>query len=170
MNTQHHDRESSLESRLRADARAARVAPPEGLEQRISAAVWREAETARSAPRVEPRRRSFRLFPPALAGLLTSACAVALVILWHQRTDDPALSDADLRTLAAAVQTLPARLAATELPAATTLTVSGPLVREIESVRADARNALGFLAANFLPSDARAAVDDGDATPVRSET
>jgi hypothetical protein len=150
MNTDRHHHESSLEARLRADARATRVTPPEGLEQRISAAVWREKENARSE--TEPKRRPFRFFSPAMAGLVTSACALALVVFWHRRPDDPGVNDADIRYLVDTVQALPARLASAELPSATTITVSGPLTREIESVRADARSALDFLAANFVPS------------------
>jgi hypothetical protein len=128
------------------------VPPPEGLEQRISAAVWREVDAARHAPQRETRRRPFRLFSPAMAGLLTSACAVALAVLWHQRPRDPGVSDADIRYLVDAVQALPGRLASAELPAATTIPLSGPLAREVQSIRADARSALDFLAANFVPS------------------
>jgi len=152
MNTARHDHAPSLETRLRADAHAARVAPPEGLEQRISAAVWREKDNARRES--EPRRRPFRLFSPALAGLVTSACAVALVVVWHNRPVEPVVSDADIRYLVDTVQTLPGRIAAAELPVAGTRVVAEPLTREIESVRANARSALNFLAANFLPSQA----------------
>lgn len=151
-----NDRDShpSLETRLRAEARAMRVVPPEGLEQCISAAVWREREANQAAPaQREPRRRSFRFFSPALAGLITSTCAIALVVLWHDRVEERrAREAADIRYLVDTVQTLPARLASTELPVARTIAVAEPLAREIESVQADARSALGFLAANFLPS------------------
>jgi len=170
MNNEHRDHESFLESRLRADARAARVAPPDGLEQRIRAAVWREIDAGRQAPPREVRRRSFRLFTPALAGLLTSACAIALVMLWHDRTREAAHQQADIRYLVSAVETLPARLASAELPAEKVLVVSAPLAREIASVRADARSALDFLAANFLPSQMLAQVDAGTATLPAQET
>ena len=129
-----------------------RVPPPEGLEQRISAAVWREREVARDSTRVEPRRRSFRFFSPALAGLVTSACAIALMVLWQERRSEDAARHEDIRYLVTTVEALPARIATVDLRTPETLTVSSPLGREIDSVRADARSALGFLAANFLPS------------------
>lgn len=170
MNTDRRDHEPSLESRLRADARAARVAPPEGLEQRVSAAVWRQVDATRTAPQREPRRRSFRLLPPALAGLVTSACAVALVVLWHERADTARVSEADIRYLVDKVQTLPARLASADLTATPTLAVAAPLEREIESVRADARSALDFLAANFVPSQMLARPDAAPDSPGSRET
>ncbi len=150
-----HDSDQTFEARLRADARALRVEPPEGLEQRISAAIWREREAAREAAPRQKHRRSFRFLPPALAGLVTSVCAVALVVLWSDRANERA-HDADIRYLADTVQTLPSRLAAADLSVSRSITVSVPLTREIDAVRADARSALGFLAANFLPSDALA--------------
>ena len=165
MNHTRRDHEPSLEARLRADARAARVAPPEGLEQRISAAVWREKDNARRES--EPRRRPFRLFSPALAGLVTSACAIALVVFWHNRPVEPTVSDADIRYLVDTVQTLPGRIAAAELPVPDTRVVAEPLTREIESVRANARSALSFLAANFLPSQA---LEGGDASQLSPGT
>ena len=150
----HRDSEPSLEARLRSEARAMRATPPEGMEQRISAAVWREREANQTQPQREPRRRSFRLFSPTLAGLVTSACAIALVVLWHDRVEERrAREAADIRFLVDTVQTLPARLASTEIPVARTIAVAEPLAREFQSVQADARSALGFLAANFLPSD-----------------
>lgn len=170
MNTDRHNQEPSLESRLRADARAARVSPPEGLEQRISAAVWREADAARHAPQRRPERRPFRLFSPALAGLVTSACAIALVVFWHKRPDDPGVSDTDIRYLVETVQALPARLASTDLQTTRTLAVPEPLTREIESVRADARSALDFLAANFVPSQMLERVDTSSTTRAGRET
>lgn len=167
MNTR-RDHESSLETRLRADARATRVTPPEGLEQRISAAVWREKDNARRES--EPRRRPFRLFSPTLAGFVTSACAVALVVFWHNRPAEPVVSDADIRYLVDTVQTLPDRLAAAELPVAGTRVVAEPLTREIESVRANARSALNFLAANFLPSQALERGDASSLSPTAQDT
>lgn len=170
MNTNRRDNESSLEARLRADARATRVPPPEGLEQRISAAVWREADTTRHAPGREPRRRSFRFFSPTLAGIVTSACAVVLAVFWHQRPDDPGVSDADIRYLVETMQALPGRLASAELPGATTIPLTGPLAREVQSIRADARSALDFLAANFVPSPMLENVDTTSATQAGQET
>lgn len=169
MNTDRRDNEPSLETRLRTDARAARVAPPEGLEQRISAAVWRERDNTHRES--EPRRRPFRFFSPALAGLVTSACAVAMVVLWHDRAkQDAAREAADIRYLVDTFQTLPTRLASAELPAASAIAVTGPLTRELESVRADARSALDFLAANFLPSEALARSEGTPVTLPSQET
>lgn len=148
---QHRDTHESLEARLRSDARAMRATPPEGMEQRISAAVWREREAGQLIPMPTARRRTFRLLPPALAGLVTSACAVALVVTWHIRTEAQRTRE-DISFLVETVQALPARIASTDLPVTGTINVAAPLTREIESVRADARSALDFLAANFLPS------------------
>lgn len=167
--TTRHDPDQSLEARLRSDARTLRVNPPEGLDQRISAAVWREREAAREAASRQPRRRSFRFLPPTLAGLVTSVCAVALVILWSDRVDDRA-RDADIRYLADTVQTLPSRLAAADLTVSRSITVPVPLSREIDAVRADARSALGFLAANFLPSEVLATGDVTDDTATTRDT
>lgn len=148
----HDHTDASLESRLRADARTMRVAPPDGLEQRIRAAVWRERETmARPAAKAAPRR-GFRILSPTLAGLFTSACVIALIVLWRERGREDDFSREDIQYLATTVRALPARLAEADLAAPRTLTLSGPLTREIDSVRADARTALDFLAANFLPS------------------
>jgi hypothetical protein len=52
-------------------------------------------------------------------------------------------------------------------PAATKLAAQNPLTQELNSVQADARSALGFLALNFLPSDSARSLGAG-ADPKRS--
>jgi hypothetical protein len=51
------------------------------------------------------------------------------------------------------VDALRSRLLASVEPTAKTLAEQNPLTQELDSVQADARSALGFLALNFLPSD-----------------
>ncbi len=144
---------ATLEARLRADARASRVSVPSGLEISIAAAVRRDAARGREHREVQ-ERRARRWFSPAFAGLVTSACAVAAVVFWNNYADQRADRAAEIQYLVDSVQSLPSRLASAELPVARRIASSDPLAREITSVRNDARSALDFLAANFLPSQA----------------
>ncbi len=138
---------ATLETRLRHDARVHPSAAPVGLEQRIAAAVHR----AHSPARV--RRRQPRVW--WAAGLTTAAAAAALVLVMH-RSPRPhsATAEAEPAEIAAvfkAVTEFPTQLEQLLPRPGTRTGMADPLDHEFDNVKADARSALAFLAANFLP-------------------
>lgn len=147
------DSETPIEARLRGDARSIRVSTPEGLEQRIAAAVRRDAADKRERGDLPVRRPGRWLFP-TLAGLASATCVIAALLLWQEHTTRQHERMAEIEYLFETVQRLPTRLAEAELPVARRIASNDPLARELSSVREDARNALDFLAVNFLPSQA----------------
>jgi hypothetical protein len=58
----------------------------------------------------------------------------------------------EIRTVVATIRLLPQHYRETIAPSAARLAQADPLARELGCVEADARSALSFLAANFLPS------------------
>lgn len=143
------------ESALRGEARGVRSEPPIGLERLILQAVA-------SAPRPEAPFR-----PPLF---VLGAAAIAVVILAVIFRNPPAGESGRDRIMAANAQaaaTIDALkmisdnlLDAVEAPPSVAAT-SNPLRQEMDSVYADARYALGFLALNFLPSRGEAAGSPG---------
>ena len=145
---------------------ASRSAPavemPEGLEDRIWAAVQPEV-VARRAP---IRTRSGAQWRPVMVGLVAAALIVA-VWLGRGPSSEQGLAsgetvatsktlefdEADMRELVASVGTF-----STELLTASTREVELPpsvLEQEIEALGSDARGALRIFTQNFLPSSVR---------------
>jgi hypothetical protein len=128
---------------------------PDELAERIARAV------RQSAPARAPRRsRAFETFAMLAGAAAAFAFAFHLV---RQNIVQPSngraieivdrASPADVTAFVASVDSLRTRLLDSVEPAAESLAEQNPLTREIASVQADARSALGFLALNFLPSD-----------------
>lgn len=149
----------NLINQLRQTAPKQLQPTPDDLAQRIARAV------RQTAPQ-PARRRSPTLSWAALAGV--SAVAVVALSLFIVRqtptksatqtaninqTTALTISPADVTELVENVDSLRSRLVASVKPTAETLVEKNPLTQELNSVRADARSALGFLALNFLPSE-----------------
>ncbi len=135
----------SLEQALRREAAMGRPPVPEGLARRVSLAV------AGSEP---PRARAF----PGLAIAACGAAAVALAVFVFDRNSPAVAPDsragadsAEVTRLAAEVATLPGALWESAKPSATAVWTEEPLRREADAVYSDARSAVGFLEANFIP-------------------
>jgi hypothetical protein len=140
----------AFENQLRREARTQIRPMPEGLDYQIIQAIRRTSAPA--------RRRSPTLpILYALAGAAAVAVAAFLVVrqIVVPPRDDPS---ADIRMLVTMVQAVPGQLRQTVAPSAVELARRDPLRQELDSVYSDARSALNFLAANFLPAD-------GDAFP-----
>ena len=140
---------AALENGLRRAATVGMPAVPSGIEQRIVDAVRRARVPAR-----EPARRALPLWS---IGLATAAATVALVLVLGRSRPSPEVisegASADITAVVAAIQSLPQHYRETLAPSAARLAAADPLGREFDSVRTDARSALSFLAANFLPSE-----------------
>lgn len=139
---------AAFETRLRQDARAQPPAVPDGLEQRIADAVRRSQAAARTPPR--------RAFPLWAVGLTTTAALVAVVVTLNRsprpEKTSAEVDPAEIAAVFKAVTALPAQLDRL-LPAPGSRTAADdPLRHELDNVKADARSALDFLAANFLPT------------------
>jgi len=131
---------------------------PDELAQRISRAV------RQAAPK--PRHRSSALWLTSFAG---AAAAVALTLfIVRQNPAHPTVGQnqqptatlraADVTALVTNVDSLRTRLLTSVGPSAEQLATDNPLTRELNSVQADARSALSFIALNFLPSDSAAKI------------
>jgi hypothetical protein len=135
----------SLERALVRGAAGERPAIPEGLNSRIAFAV------AQSQP------RQARAFPR----LAIAACGAAAVLLglvlfergfWAGRGDSSVRGDAaEEAQLAAAVKTLPVAFWNSAKPSAVAVWREEPLRKEADALYSDARSAVGFLEANFIP-------------------
>lgn len=142
---------------LRRDAVAQRGAAPAGLEAGILAAVRESRRTAPARP--APRRLAVPLF--TLAGATAAAIAAFLYLqppAAPAGADTPvAASDADVAKLAQDILgALPGDLLAEVQPRAEELLQrQDPLRTEAAAVAANARTALRYVAANFLPSDSQ---------------
>jgi predicted anti-sigma-YlaC factor YlaD len=149
----------TLVGQLRQSALKQAQPSPDDLAQRIARAV------RQSAPR-PVRRRAPALSWSTLAGVSTIAVAALSLFIVRQNPGKPTtqttvanqqtdltISSADVTMLVNDVDALRSRLLASVEPTAKTLAEQNPLTQELDSVQADARSALGFLALNFLPSD-----------------
>jgi len=141
----------AIERTLVRDAELGRTTLPEGLDRRIAQAV---ARSRQSRQPVRSRRRA------AIVGI-GAACAASLAVLVGMKfsgptrllSDAPAtLSQAETVQLASDVVKLPGTLWDSVKPSATAVWQAEPLRREATDLVSDAKSAIGFLAANFLPS------------------
>jgi len=144
-----------LDSLLRRDA--TRLPQPDlsRLESAIISAVHR-------APRSEP---AARMAPWAWAGAaLAAAAAIAVTFTFRPTAPSPVqrvahMPNAEVVAPGTVIKELSDRLFDSVVPAAEYLQ-RDPLQREMDSIRADARSALSFLAMNFLPTaSAQAALE-----------
>lgn len=140
----------SLTSTLRLDANIVRRAAPVGMDRRVLQAIASE-----SRPRARERHAGRLAF--ALAGV-TAAVVLALVPLrpGKSRTEvnlavDPSVVGPQLNAALASLPTLNVSMAA--------VMQKEPLQQEVNSVYADARSAVRFLALNFLPDNAPSPTD-----------
>ncbi len=153
--------EAALDQQLIRESRALSRRPaPEGLEQLVMAGI--------RARQQAPRRTAARRSAPGLRGLAFGgalAAAVAAAVVFFARDPAPspdsgydmaaadALNPEDVAAMVASVGAFPGRLRATVAPSASRLAQANPLMSEVDSVYADARSALDFLAMNFLPAE-----------------
>jgi hypothetical protein len=152
---------TALESRLHRDARTNLPAPSEGFERRIIAAVHRE--------QTQPHTTTHRPFPRwsfALAGA-TAALALVLVLARNTRTPATAASQpsADAAAVLAAAGIWGRDLRNTLAPQVARLSEPDPLGLELRKASVDARSALSFLAANFLPTERGLEPRDASSSP-----
>jgi hypothetical protein len=147
-----------LVNALRRDTFRETQPSSEGLASRI----------ALSVRQYTPRpRKSYAAVWTSLAG----ATAVVALSFFIVRQNSPqrlgssenlAATDirpADVANLVANVDSLRIRLLDSVEPTAEKIATQNPLTQELNSVQADARSALGFLAMNFLPSDSARSVE-----------
>jgi hypothetical protein len=155
-----------LESALRREAAGAKAEAeaPAGLEHGIMAAVAEEARMASAASATamaQAAGRRFAAAPLAFAGTAVAAFAIILgVARWSRERERGAMDfDAarDLAGLATAADDFSDEWLNTKLPAAGTAALDNPLRQELDSLNADARSVVDFLALNFLPSTTRVA-------------
>jgi hypothetical protein len=136
-----------LESALRRDARRIQREAPIGLERRIMEAVV-------AAPRTEPVFRT----PLVMLGAAAVAAVVLAFALREPASPDRvaggavATPDADTAAAVAVLKSFSNQLLDAVDTQPVTVVAANPLRQEIESVYADARFAVGFLALNFLPT------------------
>ena len=140
-----------LDHRLRRGACEAQPVMSTGFERRILSAV---RASTREAAAVEPPR----LWLPVAAGAVAVA-VVAVALISSNRTVRPGaggsaleVTRADAAVLVGAVQTFSDRFVGSVLPSTGEFVANNPLQQEAESLYADARSAVGFLAMNFLPA------------------
>jgi hypothetical protein len=140
---------AAFETALRRDAAHSQPIVSTGFERRILDAVRAADAEAASAS----ADRGFKPLVPALAGGLAVA-ALVVVMLWintaSARRDVVSVSDA--RVVVRAVQSMSTQLVGSVLPSTGEFVAKNPLQQEVDSLYADARSALGFLAMNFLPA------------------
>jgi hypothetical protein len=134
-----------LEQALKRGAAFGMPPIPEGLERRVAAAV------AQSQP---PEVRAFPWRAFAACGV--AAFAIAVFVLEREfRTAEPGsvsgIEAADVTRLATEVNRLPGAIWESAKPSAAAVWTEEPLRREADAVYSDARNAVGFLKANFIP-------------------
>lgn len=138
-----------LESALRREANAVETDAPLGMENRILRAIAAEAhaEPAPAAPR-------FAIAAAATAAAIALAIGAARWWPQPQRAEQTAGVDSssEIAGLAAAAEAFSDEWLNTKLPEAGAAAVDNPLREELDSVYADARSALNFLAMNFLPT------------------
>ncbi|WP_414664633.1 hypothetical protein [Horticoccus sp. 23ND18S-11] len=144
----------AVEGALRRDAGAwtqASPAPSAGFERELLRSIREEA--AVQAP-VRTPGGAWRSFGVAMA-----ACAVVAGIgyvqfgggTWRRDVPDTTVA-AETAVVLETVESLSQGLVETVIPSAGALVADNPLQREFDSIYADARSVLGFLALNFLPT------------------
>ena len=139
---------AALDSALRRDAARAVTAVDDDLERRIMQAV---RASAKQPTRGHARAESYRGLWTAGAALV--ALAFAVVILQRGPRDaEPKVTRADADAIVDTVNSLSDQLVDSVIPSAAALVTDNPLQTEIDSIKADAQSALGFLALNFMPT------------------
>jgi hypothetical protein len=142
-----------VETALRREASGLEHDVPAGLERNIMHAIT-------ATPRVTARARIART-PFVVASTAAAAIAFVLgVVRWGTETGQPAMefnSSREIAGLAAAAEAFSDEWLNSTLPTAGAAALNNPLRQELDSVYADARSALNFLALNFLPSNTTAA-------------
>jgi len=110
-----------------------------------------------------------RAFPRWSASLVAAAAAVVLVlVLNHRSLPSQTAHDtaaAEIAAVVATVDSLGQQFRETLAPSAARFAQAEPLRQELGCVQADARSALSFLAANFLPSERGAGLHDSPQLP-----
>ncbi|PTX91015.1 hypothetical protein DB354_20450 [Opitutus sp. ER46] len=150
----HFARADAFTAALRRDASAHLADVPAGLDTRIMQAVTTSAVPA-------PARRKVRHLPGLLAG---AAAGFVAVIAFIQTVDRPGPMDHEFTAMSpgggAATAGTGSASGALNLESLTELAgpvksalATDPLQTEVQSVYADARKAVHFLALNFLPSE-----------------
>ena len=141
----------ALEHALRREATPTTPASP-GREENQIRETLRAVRNAAPAP-AEPHH-----WRRALAtGVATAALAVVMVHFNRGPIGSPSVTEntftpaADAALLADTVKDLSSEFVDEVIPSAGALVANNPLQREFDSIYADARSALGFLALNFLP-------------------
>jgi hypothetical protein len=141
----------ALVTDLHRDAAQERQFPPDDLAARIALAV------RQSTPR---QRRSHTAVWRTLAGV-TAVVALSVFLVRQNLPIQPTatktqvateIHPADVAALVANVDSLRIRFLDSVEPTAAKLATQNPLTQELNSVQADARSALGFLALNFIPT------------------
>ena len=134
-----------LEQALRRGAAFGLPPIPEGLERRVAVAV------AKSQP---PEARPF----PWRAAVAGGVAALALAVFVFDResrvpprASGEEIGAADVNRLAAEVNRLPGAIWESARPSAAAVWTEEPLRREADAVYSDARSAVVFLKANFIP-------------------
>ena len=138
----------ALDAALRSEAMRAQPVMSTGFERRILNAV-RASEVAADDL---PARRGFRQLLPLASGALAVA-AIAAIMLWANlaSTRREIVSANDAQLVVRAVQSMSTQLVGSVLPSTGEFVANNPLQQEVDSLYADARSALGFLAMNFVP-------------------
>ena len=143
----------ALMSALRRDASQETQSAPDDLAAKIARAV------RQSAPR--PQRSSYTAAWSTLAGA-AAVIALSIIVVRQNSPIHPVspknqttaeIHPADVAKLVANVDSLRIRLLDSVEPTAEKIATQNPLTQELNSVQADARSALSFLALNFLPAD-----------------
>ena len=135
----------SLEQMLKREAAVGMPPIPEGLESRVAVAV------ARSQP---PEGRAFRWRAVAACGVAAIALSVFVFERQFRRAapgSGGGAEAADVMRLAAEVDRLPGAIWESARPSAAAVWTEEPLRREADAVYSDARSAVAFLKANFIP-------------------
>lgn len=141
-----------LESALRRDATALEAEAPIGLENRIMRAIAAETRPAPAPARFASVPR-FALGATAIAAVIALAVGAARWWPQPQRVNQANEIDArEIASLTAAAEAFSDEWLNTKLPEAGIAAVDNPLREEMDSVYADARSALSFLAMNFWPT------------------
>lgn len=141
---------AALENALRREAPRVAATPMIGLEQRIARAV-RESQPA-------PRRRNERA--PLALWLGAGAAAVLAVLVVLNRPAAPSAtleeplprSEELAQAVLGTVNDLSERWETKVVPTTRAVVANNPLQQELQSVVANGRGAMSFLATNFLPS------------------
>lgn len=146
-----------LDSALKREAVRQAAVPSDGFNDRILQAVRRSQRTAR------PSHTHWGIFS-LLGTTLAAAAAVVFLLKTPTAQKAPALAGTppSVTDVMFAAESLSGRLWDSIRPSAVALTSTNPLQDELDSVYSDARNALGFLALNFLPASLESALPEAE--------